>query len=329
MTEFFDLSFLKLLKQKLKTGNRRSIHLNVLPGRYATRLELAGLNDVNENLAKGFIQVLLNEPKFKFDISFEKINPNNLTKEQKQKLGLISKRLNSIIYENTDNYLEHGIKTFGFGYPILIKRDKLDPSKVIKAPILIWSLDIERSKVEASKWTIIREMDFSVSINEVLISHIESDEALKIERLREDFLEDSKIDRQELLEICTNILSQLHPGSSPSLKSVLEQKLELPIEKIADKDSLVSITTNVPWIVWSGVFGLYRTQKEGIIKDLDSLINNFEQFSSEQLKIEKYQTTSIASVETDPSQQGILNSLSHISQTRLFKGHLELEKANR
>jgi len=32
--------FLKNLNKKFKTGNLRSIHLNVLPGRYATHLDL-------------------------------------------------------------------------------------------------------------------------------------------------------------------------------------------------------------------------------------------------------------------------------------------------
>jgi len=40
MAQLFDLEFLKILKQKLKTGNLRSIHLNALPGRLATRLDL-------------------------------------------------------------------------------------------------------------------------------------------------------------------------------------------------------------------------------------------------------------------------------------------------
>lgn len=223
MAELFDLEFLKILKQKLNTGNRRSIHLNVLPGRYATRLELASLNDIYESLAENFVDDLLSQPKFKFDILFQNIDLNNLSNEQRQKVGLISKRLNSIIYENKDNYSEHGIKTFGFGYPILLKRDKIDPSKVIKAPILIWSLDIERSKVEANKCVITRDEDFSISINEVLISHLESDEAIKIEKLSEDFFEDSKIDKQGLLEICFKILTQLHPACSYNSKLELER----------------------------------------------------------------------------------------------------------
>jgi hypothetical protein len=40
--------FLQALQSKLKGGNARSIHLNALPGRFATRLDLIQL-DLIEN----------------------------------------------------------------------------------------------------------------------------------------------------------------------------------------------------------------------------------------------------------------------------------------
>ena len=46
-----DLIFLKALRDKLKGGNTRSIHLNVLPGRYATRLDLGNLNYIRPDFA--------------------------------------------------------------------------------------------------------------------------------------------------------------------------------------------------------------------------------------------------------------------------------------
>jgi len=40
----FDKNFIKKLLEKLKVGNTRSIHLNALPGRSATRLDLFQLS---------------------------------------------------------------------------------------------------------------------------------------------------------------------------------------------------------------------------------------------------------------------------------------------
>ena len=69
-----DLIFLKALRDKLKGGNIRSIHLNVLPGRYATRLDCANLNYIRPDLAEKFLNQLLTQSCFDFKISFDEID---------------------------------------------------------------------------------------------------------------------------------------------------------------------------------------------------------------------------------------------------------------
>src|ERR1700749_3804150 len=110
-----DLTFLKALRDKLKGGNMRSIHLNVLPGRYATRLDIADLNNIQPDLANKFLETLLTKSNFNFPITFDGIDLNTISVEEQKRLGVLSKRLNSINIENEDNYKEHGIRTFGFG----------------------------------------------------------------------------------------------------------------------------------------------------------------------------------------------------------------------
>lgn len=53
-----DLTFLKALRDKLKGGNIRSIHLNALPGRYASRLDIGTLNYIQPNLSDKFLELL-------------------------------------------------------------------------------------------------------------------------------------------------------------------------------------------------------------------------------------------------------------------------------
>ncbi len=175
--------FLKNLNKKLKTGNMRSVHLNVLPGRYATRLDLSKLNSIKSNLADKFINTLLQKPNFKFNISFGNINLNDLSEDEQSELYFIAKKLNGMFYQNNDNFLEHGIKTFGFGYPLLIKRDNTYNKKIIKAPLLIWNFDIQKSSRKTNEWSIIREEDYPITINEVLISHIDHAENIIINKL--------------------------------------------------------------------------------------------------------------------------------------------------
>ena len=62
----FDKNFIKKLLEKLKVGNTRSIHLNCVPGRSATRLDLFQLSQIDKNIPSEFIETLLSEDSFSF-----------------------------------------------------------------------------------------------------------------------------------------------------------------------------------------------------------------------------------------------------------------------
>ncbi len=68
-----DLIFLKALIDKLKGGNIRSIHLNALPGWYATRLDFANFNYIRSDFAEKFLTQLLTQSCFDFKSSFDGI----------------------------------------------------------------------------------------------------------------------------------------------------------------------------------------------------------------------------------------------------------------
>ena len=114
----FDKKFIKTLLDKLKVGNTRSIHLNALPGRSATRLDLEQLANIDQDMPSNFIETILNNEAFSFPISYDKVELGEIDEDEKKKLVLISKRLNTLVIEKIDNFLEFGLKNFGFGYPI-------------------------------------------------------------------------------------------------------------------------------------------------------------------------------------------------------------------
>ena len=60
-------------------------------------------------------------------------------------LGKITKSFENLINQTDAIESEKGINTFGFGFPILVRRDQSD-NKLTVAPILIWSLRIRRTK---------------------------------------------------------------------------------------------------------------------------------------------------------------------------------------
>jgi superfamily I DNA and/or RNA helicase/very-short-patch-repair endonuclease len=326
-----DLVFLKALRDKLKGGNTKSIHLNVLPGRFATRLDLSNLNYIRPEFAEKFLEQLLTKECFDFKISYDGIDLNTISPEEQKRLGLLSKRLNSINIENEDNYKEHGIKTFGFGFPILIKPSKQDPRKIIKAPLFIWELEIIKATNKVNTWSILRnksrnengrivdEEIHSVSLNEVLLSFLKTDEGISIPQINEELLEDAVIDQQELVDECYKVLKALNTNASTNIKESLQAKFKEPIKNISDATALDSVTGNIPWIHFGGVFGLFRTQKESIITDIDKIIDKFDDFDFENLKVENFSGTAHSAVETDPSQQEILTTLG-IEPKKIIQG---------
>ena len=306
----FDEKFIKKLLDKLRVGNTRSIHLNAIPGRALTRLDLFQLSQIENDFPQEFIKTILNNDSFSFPISYDKIELGELDKDEKRKLELLSKRLNAQVIENNDNFLEFGIKNFGFGFPLLIKRDRNDPTKIIKAPLFIWSLDIERSYQNKNTWTINKKEDAPIKLNEPLISHLAKDESIQLGNIPKKILEDGILDEGELLKLCNNILSQLDSKS---------ETLDLKIEKCPDKKAIESIANSKAWIQWSGILGIYRSQKEAIIHATEELLDRANEFDSENLILDKFQTSTISVIETDPSKEQIINTLTK-NEIKLIQG---------
>ncbi|MET0462811.1 MAG: AAA domain-containing protein [Chitinophagaceae bacterium] len=325
-----DIVFLKALRDKLKGGNARSIHLNSLPGRYAARLDVADLNHIEAGLADKFLQLLFSKANFEFKLSFDQLDLHSIGEDEQKRLGLLSKRLDSIFFENDDNFKEHGTKTFGFGYPLIIKPSKQDPKKIIKAPLFIWPLEIYKSINKVNTWSILRNKQkneqgkivdediHSVGLNEVFVSFIKTDENISIAKINEELLDDTVIDRQELIDTCIAVLESMNADSAVNIRQSLQDKLEAPVMPLPEAKWLESVTSNKPWIHFGGVFGLFRSQKESIINDIDKLIERFDEFSFDDLNV-GLSGKPFSAIETDPTQQEILNSLT-VEPRKIIQG---------
>lgn len=306
----FDKKFIQALLDKLKVGNTRSIHLNALPGRSATRLDISRLDQAKDGLSSDFLETLLKSENFSFSISFDSVDLGEMTEDEKKSLALLSKRLNNLVIENNDCYLEFGIKNFGFGFPLLIKRDRNDPTKIIKAPLFIWNLDIERSYTDKNTWRIKKEEDFPIKINELLISHLSKDESIQLEKIPKEVLEDGILDNEELVSLIETFLQQLN---------VQDVQLDVRVEPCPTKKVIEDIANDKPWIQWSGVFGMYRSQKETIIQSTEELLERFDEFESQQLVLDQFQTSTMTPVDTDPSKEEIINTLTK-NEIKIIQG---------
>ncbi|BDS15262.1 AAA domain-containing protein [Aureispira anguillae] len=305
----FDLRFLNNLKQKLTTGNRGSIYLNAQPGRYLSRLDLSDLNWLNPHFANTFFDVLTSNAAFRFPLT-----PDGRSLNDKDKIQLenVLRRLTVISIENNDHFSEQGVKTFGFGFPILLYKDKKDPNRVLKAPMFIWYLDIERNFKRANEWVLIRQDDFPVINNVVLAAYLRNHSEVQLQPIYDQLLEDAILDKDELTMLVMAQLQQLSPSISESLTQEFRASLDQPIAPLKQAQQVNALSLEEPQVLWSGVFGLFKSQKESIINDLDYFIDHIEQLQqqiAQQDSQKELMKHCFTAVDMDPSQQHLLHLL--------------------
>lgn len=289
--------FLEKLLKKLKTGDSRGIHLNALPGNFA-RLDIYDLVNIELSLHLKFLNDLLSKSNFSFSITIDPKITKGKSKEEAEIIHKIIKRLNFMYFQDRDLFQEEGTKTFAFGFPLLIKRDPLNPKKIIKAPIAIWYLEIEKDTSRNNTWKISRNEDHPVILNEALETHLETSERIYLNDLQ-PFFEDGLIEEKELVNLTNSFLTKL---------GITDKEGEsLKIMPCPNKESIEKLTSDAPWIRWSGVFGLYKAQKQSIIHDVESLLN--DNYLKDTEDFVSFQNEILTPIPLDPSQEKVLFTL--------------------
>ena len=319
-------------QNKLKTGNRRGVHLNAIPGNSRYKFDLGRLSEIHKSLPEHFIIELLTQKtlNFKFSIhdksgepsennpeiiqeefinEVEEITDRKLSKEQVRELALekLSLSFENLIFQNEVIQSEKGINSLGFGFPLLIRKDM--DGQITAAPILIWSVTVKALN-QLNTWEISRTEDDPIYVNQVLSNHLQSDSGISLQQISEEMLADGKIDKPELQAICQNLLDQLK--ITQNLDFILNNYEAIPLIKNKAFYDNQLIKRGDAIIIKSGVFSLFEVQKQNIINDYELLKTSFKALEREQ----KSDFQSITSVETDPSQQAILESLK--SQSKIL-----------
>ena len=304
-----NIKLLSELQRRLKIGNRRGVHLNAIPQKSRYKFDLHRLSFIDKNLPDKFIQSLLTELPLKFKISWKNNVPdlNTLFEEDKNQLVKISKSLEILINQAETIELEKGINTFGFGFPILVRRDRLD-QKLTVAPILIWSLKIKETK-EFNTWEIYRNEDDPIYLNEVLINHLLNDAGITIEQISNEMLDDGLISKAELIDICLNLVRAINTHVPDNLYDNFQQGMN-QISPIKEKEYYEKLTenSNAGRVDFSGLFSIFEVQKQNIIHDYNGLLA-LEHLDLLPTNPIKHSFQSLSSMETDPSQQSILHAL--------------------
>ena len=319
-------------QNKLKTGNRRGVHLNAIPGNSRYKFDLGRLSEIHKSLPEHFIIELLTPKTLNFKFSIhdksgepsennpeiiqeefineeEAITDRKLSPEQLRELALekLSLSFENLIFQNEVIQSEKGINSLGFGFPLLIRKDM--DGQITAAPILIWSVTVKALN-QLNTWEISRTEDDPIYVNQVLSNHLQSDSGISLQQISEEMLADGKIDKPELQAICQNLLDQLK--ITQNLDFILNNYEAIPLIKNKAFYDNQLIKRGDAIIIKSGVFSLFEVQKQNIINDYELLKTSFKALEREQ----KSDFQSITSVETDPSQQAILESLK--SQSKIL-----------
>ncbi len=309
------LELIKKLKEKLNVGNLRSIQLNCIPGKSSTRLDISDLLIADEELPHKFIQELLDHSgKLSFEISFSNLNLNLSSdsddEDRTKKLGLISKRLNSLNNYNKEDLQEYGYESFGFGYPIVVFSPQEAPDKVIKAPLFIWHLTIEKVLNKTNTWKISRTKDHEIEFNNLLRSYIGQLSNTKIEGFSEEELIDGVLDLDELLTNAVKFVKNFDRTEQVQFKNLYKAEFEKGIVPIPSKKKCEESATGIPHIYWGGVFGRYHQRNEAIRQELnDQMSNVLDSANDDVVKEFKDLMHAETAALSDPSQIGILNYL--------------------
>lgn len=318
----FFIMLIEYLLQKLKIGDARSINLNAIPWKLATRFDIADFSDIDPFLLGNFFEKLLNHSTFKFkldlwsiDLEDENINKidklfddnQSAQKISKKKWWILLKRLNTIIASEEDEFQEHWVRSFWFWYPLLIKKISKDfgEDKLIISPVFIRKLTIERLKSSKYTYQISRDDEMWFGLNEVLLGNLEANDKIIIKQIWEDITDSWFIDEKNLL---LNLNSLLTKCWSKEIYYQLWETERIPsskkeLEEIYQKSWLEKST-----IFWWWVFGLYRTLKEKIIEDTKKLPIDIQIDNNLEDQAFDFEHPYWC-VSTDPSQQIILDNL--------------------
>lgn len=300
------------LQNRLKVGTRRDVYLNAVPGSSLKKYDLAQLVHIRKELPQLFVNALTGQSKLKFTVSWKeagrRIDPElgGVRALEQAQNGFVN-----LLHERESVQQERGINTLGFGFPLLVRRDKRDNVLTV-APVLIWTLKVNKGG-EYLTWTVEREKDDPVVLNEVLMNHLKSDSGVSLDPLPEELLEKGFVNKDDVVDVCLQLLKKLNRSTDDDLKSLFRKNMDR-VSAIPEKAYFeqFSMGPTDSMIVFGGLFGLFSMQKQSIIHDYEHLLRQAERrgrIELDSLVPEGFRFQPLTGVETDPSQQGILNSM--------------------
>ena len=298
--------------------NMRSPYLNArVPKKGGNKVDLVSLSAVDGDFPRKFLGHLLCEKGgkgFEEKISSTpfgvrgKTEPSAL-EDQRLRAG---RRLETLFRETEEGFQERGDHVFGFGYPLLIRKNNKN-NKWICAPLFVWRLSIERT---GRGYSIKRKEDAQVLFNPVLQLHLQRD--MEGAKLKLDFGEErfDEFDGAAYEEVAKEVIRELfHEGSWGAMDEKISSGIigDFQVEEIPEKEDSGS---GALFLCMNGVFAIYKSLKQPIIRDLKALLEMAKgderqgEVETENRAREAARQTISGKMDTiDPSQEDALRSI--------------------
>lgn len=303
--QHLDTSFLQQLVDQLSEDSLHSIYLHALPQQHWTRLDAKDLDLLGAATSAQFLQALLHQAQFRLPLG----------SSETPEAAAVTKRLLTMALENQDYQQEHGRAAFGFGFPLLLLRDPQQPSRLLQAPLFIWSLELQQN---GEQWVLSRKLGEAVLTNNSLAAFMQHrGRSIRLPQY-DHLLNDGILDKDELASLSHQFLQQLQPNLGATTTAFFRSQLEQPLQAVKSPEALASLPLEQATILWSGVFGLYRHHKTALLQDSLLLKENWPQLQPlltqerhpEDPQRSAFMKHSFTCINTDPCQQQVLHDLS-------------------
>jgi very-short-patch-repair endonuclease len=262
------------------------------------------VNKGDASLASSFVSNLLDpekSAKLNVPLDVKGLKLSETTEDQRFKTDVLFKRFQSINFDKGEDFLEHGTKSFGFGYPLIAFKSKQDKTRTLLAPLLIWFLDIAPQVTNHHAFTLSRTDDAAIVLNPQLMAYLQSDAGIVLEQLPEEYADDDCIDETELSLLMQKLVEQLNAEIVNWDEGVVAMQDKAYYERLVDEK---------PLIFNAGLFSVFKSNKESIVADYQQLISGGDDmmFDDPNLYL-PYQEDYFSAVPLDPSQEGILRNI--------------------
>jgi hypothetical protein len=297
---------IRILLEKLEQETRRSPFLNCLQGfSSGARFDLTRLNTLSPFTARDILRELFKSEGKSIEIKLTDEMPPEAILDQLQ-YSVAADELDDLFRKlyakGNDLFRETGQHNIYIGFPLLSHFDAFDETKSFMAPLMFWPVTIAPGK-NFDRWYIEKNTDSEVRLNYALKNWLLDNNMRLPEEPDAEAMESCSITYEQLENYLVSIAEIFHvPGEWRNQYFVTDTLGPNPLRF----GSLKSFNEELHRLGFdlhlSAVMGVFQANKEGIIQDLKTYLDQETSLEIEQAGEALFQEFPFSLVDLDPAQ---------------------------